>query len=70
MHVMSAQVAESRHESLQQPQRPARSLQQHETIAEAIHRADPAAAVRAMRRHLKTVSEVRLLTWNPDNDQN
>lgn len=46
---------------------PGGSLQQHEKIAEAIRRGDPAAAERAMRHHLKTVSEVRLLTWNPDN---
>ena len=69
MRAMSGQVAESRHESLQQPRRPPRSLQQHEKIAEAIHRGDDAAAVRAMRRHLKTVSQVRLLDWNPDGEQ-
>ncbi|MGH3631954.1 MAG: FadR/GntR family transcriptional regulator [Sciscionella sp.] len=66
MQVMAGQVAESRHESLQQPQRPTRSLQQHRKIAEAIRATDAKAAVRAMRHHLQTVSQVRLLSWNPD----
>lgn len=66
MQTMAGQVAESRHESLQQPQRPSRSLEQHRKIADAIHAGDAKAAVRAMRRHLQTVSQVRLLTWNPD----
>lgn len=66
---MAGQVAESRHESLQQPQRPKRSLEQHRTIADAIHAGEAKAAVRAMRRHLRTVSQVRLLAWNPDDQQ-
>ena len=66
MREISDQIAESRHESLQQPGRPQRSLGQHQRIAEAIRSGDPKGAERAMRRHLGTVSRVRLLGWNPD----
>ena len=62
------QIAESRRESLQQPGRPARSLTQHERIAEAIRSGDARGAVRAMHRHLETVSRVRLLNWNPEDE--
>jgi len=68
MSAIAEPVAESRHESLQQPNRPVRSLDQHRRIAEAIHGRDAKAAVRAMRRHLQTVSRVRLLSWTPDTD--
>lgn len=66
MAEMTSQIAESRHESLQQPRRPSKSLAQHERIAEAIRRRDGRAASAAMRTHLETVSRVRLLTWIPD----
>lgn len=66
MNEISEQVSESRHESLQQPDRPSRSLTQHERIAEAIRAQDPQAAVTAMREHLETVRHVRLLSWEPD----
>jgi GntR family transcriptional repressor for pyruvate dehydrogenase complex len=65
MHEIADQIAESRHESLQQPGRPARSLRQHRRIADAIRDRNAKAAVRAMREHLETVSRVRLLTWEP-----
>lgn len=66
MKEIRAGVAESRHESLQQPDRPPRSLTQHRRIAEAIRALDAAAAAAAMKEHLETVSRVRLLSWNPD----
>lgn len=69
MHEISEQVAESRQESLQQPERPSQSLAQHERIAAAIRDQDPRAAVEAMREHLETVSRVRLLSWTPDDDE-
>lgn len=66
MRSIADAVAESRHESLRQPGRPPRSLSQHRRIAEAIRAGDPKAAAAAMRRHVRTVSEVRLLTWTPE----
>ncbi|WP_436847078.1 FadR/GntR family transcriptional regulator [Streptomyces atratus] len=68
MREIAEQIAESRHESLQQPDRPAQSLSQHQAIAEAIHAQQPEAAVAAMREHLETVRRVRLLNWKPDED--
>ncbi|MCT2588120.1 FadR/GntR family transcriptional regulator [Actinophytocola gossypii] len=65
MRSIADQITESRHESLRQPGRPARSLGQHRRIAEAIRAGDPRAAAAAMRRHVQTVSKVRLLDWNP-----
>jgi GntR family transcriptional regulator, transcriptional repressor for pyruvate dehydrogenase complex len=66
MREISPQIAESRRESLHQPGRPARSLEQHRRIAIAIHAKDAKAAVQAMRRHLETVGRVRLLSWQPE----
>jgi GntR family transcriptional repressor for pyruvate dehydrogenase complex len=68
MRSIAAQIAESRNESLRQPGRPSRSLTQHHRIAEAIRMSDPKAAAAAMRRHVQTVSKVRLLTWTPNED--
>lgn len=68
MGEIAEQIAESRHESLAQPGRPPESLAQHRQIAGAIHEQDSEAAVTAMRAHLRTVSRVRLLTWQPDQD--
>lgn len=45
-----------------------RSLGQHEKIADAIRNGDPKAAASATRRHVQTVSKVRLLTWDPRTD--
>ncbi|MGH3660784.1 MAG: FadR/GntR family transcriptional regulator [Micromonosporaceae bacterium] len=66
MASISQQIVETRNESLSQPGRPARSFSQHQRIADAIRAQDPAAAAAAMRRHVRTVSRVRLLTWDPD----
>lgn len=63
------EVRESRLESLRQPGRPAQSLKQHRAVADAVRRQDPAAARRAMRRHLVSVSQVRLLEWAPAVDE-
>ncbi|RSN61366.1 GntR family transcriptional regulator [Amycolatopsis sp. WAC 04182] len=68
MRSIDTQIAESRNESLRQPGRPWRSLSQHHNIAEAIRNGDPKAAANAMRRHVQTVSKVRLLTWDPQAD--
>ncbi len=68
MRSIAPQIAESRNESLRQPGRPPRSLVQHHKIADAIRMSDPKAAAAAMRRHVQTVSKVRLLTWNPQEE--
>ncbi|GAA2428035.1 FadR/GntR family transcriptional regulator [Actinomadura vinacea] len=68
MREIADQIAESRHESLQQPDRPAQSLAQHVRIADAVRARQPDAAVAAMRAHLATVRAVRLLNWKPDAD--
>jgi GntR family transcriptional repressor for pyruvate dehydrogenase complex len=65
MRSIADQIAESRQESLRQPGRPLRSLGQHQRIADAIRAGDPRAAASAMRRHVRTVSRVRLLGWEP-----
>lgn len=65
MRSIADPIAESRTESLRQPGRPDRSLSQHRAILEAIEAQDPARAVRAMRRHVRTVAKVRLLDWDP-----
>ncbi|GAB2800145.1 FadR/GntR family transcriptional regulator [Streptomyces daliensis] len=69
MREIAEQIAESRHESLQQPGRPAQSLTQHTRIAEAIRAQDPDTAVAAMREHLETVRRVRLLDWKPGDEE-
>jgi GntR family transcriptional regulator, transcriptional repressor for pyruvate dehydrogenase complex len=63
MASIAVAVAESRHESLRQPGRPPQSLRQHEEIATAIRAGNPAAASAAMRRHMASVSRVKLLDW-------
>jgi GntR family transcriptional repressor for pyruvate dehydrogenase complex len=68
MREIADPIAESRHESLQQPHRPPKSLAQHTKVADAIRARDRLAARAAMRKHLETVSRVRLLSWNPDDD--
>lgn len=66
MAEIAGQVAESRAESLRQPGRSAQSLEQHERVANAIHAADPPAAAEAMRRHVQSVGQVKLLDWHGD----
>lgn len=68
MHAISEEIAESRNESLRQPHRPPKSLAQHERIAAAIRAGEPRTAVTTMRRHLRTVSRVRLLSWTPEDE--
>ncbi|MDS1270475.1 FadR/GntR family transcriptional regulator [Lipingzhangella sp. LS1_29] len=51
-------IAETRHDSLSQPGRPAASLDGHERIAEAIRSGEPRRASEAMRTHLLLVSHV------------
>lgn len=66
MRSMAEQIAESRQESLQQPGRPVSSMGQHQRIADAIRAGDGTAAAAAMRRHVRSVSRVRLLDWEPE----
>jgi GntR family transcriptional regulator, transcriptional repressor for pyruvate dehydrogenase complex len=61
MGEISAAIRESRVESLSQPDRPRQSLASHRRIAVAIRAGDPDAAARAMRDHIRLVSDVALL---------
>ena len=68
VHLMTAlaePIHETRVESLSEPGRPPRSLAAHRRIAEAIEAGDPQGASAAMRDHLKEVTDVRLLRWEP-----
>jgi GntR family transcriptional repressor for pyruvate dehydrogenase complex len=65
MTALEDPIHETRLASLGEPGRPPRSLADHRRIAEAIRRQDPRAAEAAMRRHLKVVSDIRLLRWRP-----
>ncbi|GGU50712.1 FadR/GntR family transcriptional regulator [Lentzea flava] len=66
MKTIAGQITESRTESLRQPGRPSRSLAQHTAIYEAIAAGDAKKAAAAMRKHVRTVAKVRLLTWVPE----
>lgn len=66
---LAPQISESRIESLRQPGRPASSLVQHQRIVEAIRAGAPKRAVTAVRGHVRTVGDVRLLSWEPDQDE-
>ncbi|NEC47383.1 FadR family transcriptional regulator [Actinospica acidiphila] len=68
MRSIAEQIAESRTESLRQPGRPNRSLAQHRAILDAIAEGRPRQAAAAMRRHVRTVAKVRLLDWDPEED--
>lgn len=61
-------IRETRQESLSQPDRPRRSLAQHRDIADAIRNLNASGARAAMRRHLRSVRDVKLLTWRPPDD--
>jgi len=65
MAALADPIQETRLESLSEPGRPQRSFGDHRRIAEAIRRQDPRAAETAMRRHLKIVSDIRLMRWTP-----
>lgn len=66
MAEISLPIAESREESLRQPGRPAKSLEQHRAIAEAVRAGDSDAAARAMHHHVVTVGHVKLLDWQAE----
>lgn len=61
MAAISGAIDESRLESLSQPDRPARSLASHRTIADAIRAGDAEVAAQAMAEHIRLVSDVALL---------
>lgn len=65
MKALEDPIQETRLESLSEPGRPPRSLADHRRIADAIRRQDARGSERAMRRHLRAVSDTRLLRWNP-----
>jgi GntR family transcriptional regulator, transcriptional repressor for pyruvate dehydrogenase complex len=65
MNALEDPIHETRLESLREPGRPPRSLADHRRIADAIRRQDPRGAEAAMRKHLKVVSDTRLLRWTP-----
>jgi GntR family transcriptional repressor for pyruvate dehydrogenase complex len=65
---LAPQIAETRAESLRQPGRPPRSLAQHQRIADAIRAGNMRQAAAAARRHVRTVGDVRLLSWRPDDE--
>jgi len=69
MAEISLSIAESRTESLRQPGRPARSLEQHRGIVKAIRAGDPERAAAAMHTHIDTVGRVKLLDWQADQDE-
>jgi GntR family transcriptional repressor for pyruvate dehydrogenase complex len=58
-------IHETRMESLSEPHRPAQSLRAHRRIFTAIEAGRPAEAAEAMRAHLRQVSDVALLRWEP-----
>lgn len=65
MHDLAQDILETRTESLTQSGRPARSLAQHRAVAEAVRDMDAHGAGLAMRRHLRSVRDVKLLHWRP-----
>lgn len=65
MDQLADDIRDSRRESLAQADRPPASLAQHRVIADAIAAADPRAARKAMRHHLRSVRDVKLLHWTP-----
>jgi GntR family transcriptional repressor for pyruvate dehydrogenase complex len=58
-------IHETRIESLSEPDRPRASLAAHRRIFDAIESSDPQRAAAAMRAHLRQVSDVALLRWEP-----
>lgn len=65
MNVLAEQIHQTRVASLSEPGRPPRSLAAHQRIADAIRSQQPRAAKAAMRAHLKLVTDVQLLRWQP-----
>lgn len=68
MEVIAPAIHETRVESLSEAGRPRESLRAHQGIAAAIERGQPRAAAAAMRKHLKSVADVRILRWKPVTD--
>lgn len=68
MAELAEDISKSRQESLAQVGRPVTSLSQHHAIADAIVAGDPKGARRAMRKHLRSVRDVKLLHWTPPAD--
>jgi GntR family transcriptional repressor for pyruvate dehydrogenase complex len=58
-------IHETRMESLSEPGRPRESLNAHRRILAAIESGDASRAADAMRAHLRQVSDVALLRWEP-----
>jgi GntR family transcriptional repressor for pyruvate dehydrogenase complex len=58
-------IHETRLESLSEPDRPRQSLAAHRRIHDAIAAGDAPGAAAAMRAHLRQVSDVALLRWEP-----
>jgi GntR family transcriptional regulator, transcriptional repressor for pyruvate dehydrogenase complex len=58
-------IHETRIESLSEPDRPRASLAAHRRIFDGIESGDPPRAAEAMRAHLRQVSDVALLRWDP-----
>ncbi|MFE6752641.1 FadR/GntR family transcriptional regulator [Streptomyces sp. NPDC057684] len=61
-------IAESRNESLRQPDRPAQSLHQHQLVADAVRAGSPEDAALAMHTHVDSVGKVKLLHWRPEGE--
>ena len=59
MAEISLSIVESRTESLRQLGRPARSLEQHRQVAEAVRSVDTDGAARAMHIHIETVGHAK-----------
>jgi GntR family transcriptional repressor for pyruvate dehydrogenase complex len=66
MDEIATSIEESRAESLRQPGRPPKSLDQHRKVAAAIRDQDPVAAASSMHDHVDNVGRVRLLEWNAE----
>ncbi|MGH7722401.1 MAG: FadR/GntR family transcriptional regulator [Candidatus Dormibacteria bacterium] len=62
-------IHETRIESLSEPDRPRHSLRAHGRILEAIEAQRAGEAAAAMRAHLRQVSDVALLRWQPPLDE-
>lgn len=62
---MAEAIAETRLESLSEPERPSHSLDAHRRILDEVEAQHPAEAAEAMRRHLREVADVALLRWQP-----
>lgn len=69
MSSIRSAIAETRHESLSEPERPIKSLAAHRKILKAIESQDSNKARKMMREHLRVVSDVRLLKWIPESPE-